>query len=110
SASGSRCDINSPARCPNKLPTTAAPTEPPICRKKLFAAVAVPTILMGKVICTTSVKIDTSKATPTPTTTKNSTKYAMEESGVSRPTISNATVAIPRPTTGKYLYLPVLEM
>ena len=34
----------------------------------------------------------------------------MEESGVSRPTITNATVAIPRPTTGKYLYLPVFEM
>ena len=60
-------------RMVNSAPTSAVPTEAPICRKKLFAAVAVPTMAWGNSFCTTSTSSCMPSPMPKPSTNRYST-------------------------------------
>lgn len=60
-------------RMVNSAPTSAVPTEAPICRKKLLAAVAVPTMAWGNSFCTTSTSSCIPSPMPKPSTKRYST-------------------------------------
>ena len=67
----------------NSAPTSDAPSVEPICRKKLFAAVAVPTMACGNSFCTMSTRICWPRPMPKPSTNRNT---PVTTSGV--PTVS----------------------
>ena len=67
----------------NSAPTSDAPSVEPICRKKLLAAVAVPTMACGNSFCTMSTRICWPRPMPKPSTNRNT---PVTTSGV--PTVS----------------------
>ncbi len=69
-AAGRRSASSSASLLAKRLPTTAEPRVAPICRKKLFDAVAVPTSRSGKEFCTISTMICMLRPSPRPITAR----------------------------------------
>ena len=87
-------------------PTTADPRVAPIWRKKLLAAVAVPTSRSGKAFCTTSTRICMDRPRPTPRTARAPQTLHSASSTESVDIRNRPRAMIAEPTIGSVLYRP----
>ena len=84
-------------------PTTEEPTAPPIWRKKLFVAVAVPTTRTGNEFCTMSTSTCMTRPSPKPMRNRLPPMTAVDVSGVRVDIRPSAAATSAMPTTGYHL-------
>ena len=102
-AAGTRSPMRSASRLTNSEPTIAEPMVPPIWRKKLLDAVAVPTMVIGKVFCTISTSSCMHSPRPKPKTNSTTPRCTRVSPASSEPISQRPAAMITVPTTGYHL-------